>query len=119
YRDAGFAGYLLKPLRRSSLAERVLAAVRGDPREEPTVEDERVAPAIAPGARVLLVEDNPVNALLARALLNREGCTVEHAASGRQALESLRQGGFDLILMDMRMPGLSGVDATRTLRGLG
>ncbi|MET0293511.1 MAG: response regulator, partial [Phenylobacterium sp.] len=119
YRQAGFAGYLIKPLRRASLAERVLAAAGAGAGEAAALDDERDAPAIAPGARVLLVEDNPVNALLARSLLSREGCAVSHVTSGDAALEAAGQAGFDLILMDMRMPGLSGVEAARALRQAG
>lgn len=119
YRQAGFAGYLVKPLRRSSLAERVLAAAGAAPAGRSEFDDERDAPAIAPGARVLLVEDNPVNALLARALLTREGCAVTHVAGGQAAIEAADLSPFDLILMDMRMPGMSGVDAARALRKAG
>src|SRR5262249_46733835 len=71
---------------------------------------------IAPGARVLLAEDNAINAMLARTLLGREGADVEHVASGEAALEALAAAAFDLVLMDVRMPGLSGLEATRALR---
>ena len=118
HRAAGYAGYLIKPLRRASLAERVLAARRD---EDPAraVEDDRIAPAAAPGRRVLLVEDNPINALLARTLLTREGCGVDQAGGGEEALAALKVGAYDLILMDMRMPGMSGLEATRKVRGMG
>lgn len=120
YRRGGFAGYLIKPLRRASLAERVLIAAGAvaDP-SQPAQVDERVATAAAPGARILLVEDNPINALLARALLAREGCEVEHATRGEEALSAAEVGAFDLILMDMRMPGLSGEETARRLRDRG
>jgi CheY-like chemotaxis protein len=119
YKSAGFPGYLIKPLRRASLAERVLVAAGAQacPAVEP--EDERIAPAAAPGARVLLVEDNPVNALLARALLHREGCEVDQARAGEEALAAVKVGAYDIILMDMRMPGLSGVETARLLRAQG
>ncbi|OYU68789.1 MAG: hybrid sensor histidine kinase/response regulator [Alphaproteobacteria bacterium PA2] len=117
YRGAGFAGYLIKPLRRASLAERVLAALGADPRRgAAVVEDERVAAAVAQGTRVLLVEDNAINALLARTLLTREGCLVDVAGGGQEALAALAVGAYDLVLMDMRMPDLSGVETTRRLR---
>lgn len=119
YRAAGFAGYLIKPLRRASIAERVLAADADQTGAGPAPEDERIAKAVAPGARVLLVEDNPINAMLARTLLTREGCGVDHARAGEEAVAALKVGAYDLILMDMRMPGISGVEATRRLRKLG
>ena len=119
YRAQGFAGYLIKPLRRASVAERVLAVLGEGPHRAEAPEDERIAPAMAPGARVLLVEDNAINALLARTLLAREGCKVDHAGGGEEAMAALKVGRYDLILMDMRMPGMSGLDATRALRASG
>ena len=71
------------------------------------------------GVRVLLAEDNPVNAMLARTLLRREGAQVEHVADGDAALAALARDEFDLILMDVRMPGLSGLEATQALRARG
>jgi CheY-like chemotaxis protein len=68
---------------------------------------------------VLLAEDNPINALLARALLEREGCKVDRIASGDEAVSALSRGFYDLILMDLRMPGLNGLEATRALRERG
>ena len=124
-RAAGFAGYLIKPLRRESIAARVLAALgdqgaahgaRSSAATDRTQDDERAAPVAASGARVLLVEDNPVNALLARALLTREGCAVDRAATGQEALEAAATAPYDLILMDLRMPDLDGLSAARMLR---
>ncbi|KQZ29893.1 response regulator [Caulobacter sp. Root1472] len=118
-------GYLIKPLRRASLIAQVLAARPAT--RTPTIEavpasaheDDRIAPAAAPGVRVLLAEDNPINALLARALLEREGCRVDRIASGDEAVSALSRGFYDLILMDLRMPGLNGIEATKALRERG
>ncbi len=118
-------GYLIKPLRRASLIAQVLEARAANkteivPAAVPTAhEDDRIAPAAAPGVRVLLAEDNPINALLARALLEREGCKVDRIASGDEAVSALSRGFYDLILMDLRMPGLNGLEATRALRERG
>ena len=71
------------------------------------------------GVRVLLVEDNPVGALLARTLLRREGCIVETAASGDEAIAAVRRARFDLVFMDMRMPGMDGPSAARAIRASG
>jgi CheY-like chemotaxis protein len=119
YRRAGFAGYLIKPLRRASLAERVLIAAGEAPETVAAPQDERIAAAAAPGARILLVEDNPINALLARALLAREGCDIDHARDGEEAIAATKVGAYDIILMDMRMPGLSGEETARRLRAAG
>ena len=125
YRAVGFHGYLIKPLRRASLAERVMAAVRaadvvvpGAPRVA-APDDDRVTPVRFAGIRVLLAEDNPVGALLARTLLRREGCVVETAATGDEAVAAVKRARYDLIFMDMRMPGMDGPAATRVIRALG
>ena len=118
-------GYLIKPLRRASLIAQVLEARAASKAEIATTtaptahEDDRIAPAAAPGVRVLLAEDNPINALLARALLEREGCKVDRIASGDEAVSALSRGFYDLILMDLRMPGLNGLEATKALRERG
>ncbi len=129
-RTAGFAGYLIKPLRRESVSARVLAALAEQvapgvaapfPQQiaHRDPDDERAEPLAAPGGRVLLVEDNPVNALLARALLTREGCAVDRAGAGHEALEAAAQAPYDLILMDLRLPDLDGLAVTRMLRARG
>lgn len=114
YRARGFSGYLIKPLRPASLAERVLAASGARSRTERL--DDRIAPAVAPGLRVLLVEDHAINALLATAMLQREGCLVDHAIGGPEALAAVAVGTYDLILMDMRMPGMGGLETTQEMR---
>ncbi len=68
------------------------------------------------GTRVLLAEDEPVNQEVSRALLVDVGLVVDLAGDGQQALELARQNRYALILMDMQMPNLSGVDATRMIR---
>ncbi len=115
-KPAGFAGYLIKPLRRASVAQRVLALLTHAQTSAASPEDERISPASAVGVRVLLAEDNPINAILARALLEREGCAVDCAANGLEAVAAARSGGHDLILMDVRMPVMDGIQAARALR---
>jgi len=68
------------------------------------------------GTRVLLVEDNPVNQVVAQAMLQSLGCSVEIAGNGRDALERVAAGQFDLVLMDCQMPVMDGFQATRDLR---
>ena len=70
------------------------------------------------GSRILLAEDEPVNQEVTRALLEAIGLTVDLAEDGQEAVEMAGQQAYDLILMDMQMPRLSGVEATRLIRAL-
>ena len=123
---AGFAAYLATPVRRSSF-KRVVADLLGkkanrktafvsDPADDKTkVPKSRVK--IGKGFHVLLVEDNPINAMLSRALLEREGCIVKTVESGDEALVQTPSGhGYELILMDLHMPGMDGITATQKIR---
>lgn len=68
------------------------------------------------GMVVLLAEDNPVNELMLRQLLLRLGCIVRVARGGAQAVAQWEQGGVDMVLMDVQMPGMSGLQATQMIR---
>ncbi len=126
-RDLGASEVLTKPVRQASLYKAVLKALGTAPAEP-------VAPAPAPPPhpfrsgggrtpphprqclRVLVAEDNPVNQKLAVGLLSKQGHTATVASNGRQALEALEGGQFDLVFMDVQMPEMDGLQATAALR---
>lgn len=121
YRAKGAIGYLIKPLRIASLIERVaLAAGEGVDTRPVVANDERAdTTPIAIGLRVLLAEDNPINALLAKSLLVRNGCHVVAVGNGAEALTAVQDAPYDLVLMDVHMPVMDGFEATRAIRALG
>jgi signal transduction histidine kinase len=74
------------------------------------------AAAATPGARILAAEDNATNQIILRALLEPMGAELTVVGDGGQAVEAFRAGGFDLILMDIQMPGVDGIAATGAIR---
>lgn len=71
------------------------------------------------GMSILVVEDNPFNVMVAQSLLERNGANVEVATNGQEALEKVKAGIYQLILMDLNMPVMDGFEATRELRKRG
>jgi CheY-like chemotaxis protein/nitrogen-specific signal transduction histidine kinase len=81
--------------------------------------DEDAAPAASPSLRILSVEDNPFGRVVLNAILNELGHQTEFIGLGENANERLAQGEFDVVLMDMVLPGINGVEAIRRIRMLG
>jgi len=116
-KEAGIDHYLRKPISQSDLLETILAILGEKGIAE---ESEAEAPLVRPEGqrrlRILLAEDNPINQKVAKGLLEGQGHTLALAATGRQALEILEQGDFDLVLMDVQMPQMYGLEATAAIR---
>jgi len=124
-KEGGFSTYLVKPVRHASLVERLHDSFGTISTEPPPVEAVYAAAAeLQPkahpdgrtGLKILLAEDNPINALLTRELLRRRGHIVSEVVSGEEAVLAMQQNAFDLLLTDIHMPGLDGVEATKLIR---
>jgi two-component system sensor histidine kinase/response regulator len=111
----GIARRLAKPLRRASLREAILQALEVVSVSNPKQRGEVRKPSTG-GLRLLLVEDNLVNQKLAHRLLEKMGHEVTLAVNGQQAVDVVQRGTFDVILMDIQMPVMGGVEATQKIR---
>jgi len=126
--QAGFFKTLTKPVRQSALFEALVeaaAAAGWTASDRPRAATVAASPGQAaerqrrprsPVARCLVVEDNPVNRTVALRMLAREHCKADVAGNGREALEALDTTDYDIVFMDLQMPVLDGLEATRELR---
>jgi PAS domain S-box-containing protein len=115
-------GVVHKPFNASFLLESILHAVGATvlvPQLPPADEAPALQPGRLAGQRVLVVEDNQMNQQVVRELLERAGAVVTLANNGREALECAGAGEFELILMDLQMPEVGGIEAAETLRASG
>lgn len=117
-RNLGIAAYLTKPIRKSELHEAILK-VLGNGQAQPNGADLVTRHSLREekaGLRILLAEDNTVNQRLAQRLLEKRGYLVKVAANGREVLAALDKSRFDIILMDVQMPEMGGLEATAAIR---
>jgi two-component system, sensor histidine kinase and response regulator len=120
-RQLGVAGYLTKPVGRSELLEAILQVLGHRPQEpeqrQPLVTRHSI-PEHCRQLRILLAEDNLINRRVAVRLLEKHGYTVEVTENGREAVDKMQLGHFDVVLMDVQMPEMDGFEATAAIRNV-
>jgi len=113
FKDRGAAGWLVRPVRLGSLVERIAIALKGG-----VAPEEEELPNSGKG-RIVIADDNPINALLAQRALESSGFSITLASTGKEALDAIDQISPKLVLMDIRMPIMDGFEAIRRLRAAG
>ena len=115
-RAHGFVAVVRKPIRQNALHDTLLAAL-GDPSVPPAAATNGALPGrSADRVLVLVAEDNPVNRRLALQQLKKLGFRADAVTDGREAIDAVAHGRYDLVLMDCQMPEVDGFEATREIR---
>ncbi len=116
-RELGVAGYLVKPVRQSELLQAIWEILSASPATGRAADESDAQQLTSPRPlRVLLAEDNPLNQALMVRVLERTGHHVTVAANGKEALAKLSDARFDVVLMDIEMPEMDGLEAAAAIR---
>ena len=117
--DLDIAGYLIKPVNPGALADAIMEAIGQRMSDRPAAAKQGkplAAKRTWTGVKLLVVEDNELNQILARDVLEQAGFTVTIVENGQIAVDTVQRQNFDGVLMDVQMPVMDGFTATRTIR---
>ena len=115
-RDQNIDAYIAKPITKETLIN-VIATALGDARPNGPIATRHMAGELScKGIRILLAEDNPVNVKLMKIILRKMGCIFDTVPDGQAACNALKKSKYDVVLMDVHMPVMNGLDATNIIR---
>jgi CheY-like chemotaxis protein/HPt (histidine-containing phosphotransfer) domain-containing protein len=115
-RSIGINGYITKPVSADELVKTAAAALGSTAAAGAQLVTKHAVRESLQGLQVLLVEDNPINQKLAVKLLGKRGVNVDVANNGQEALDAVKNTRYDVLLMDLQMPVMGGVEACRRIR---